>query len=217
MTYKANRPCACRLLPLACVLFILCFSGCIKPKDQASRTSPKSPHQLYLKSQKELLLGDYEQAYHDYQKAVAVEPSIANATHLSSILYAWAISQSEAEDVPLLNAQKQVLLKPQQFVPRQELLSGAVDKEKDIIHAFGLGVAQKNILHPGQKRLLARQAALTDAYAWVARLAMWTKIGVEGSLDVSWTVVGARTLKEFWFAETIYVVKVEAPLKKNSL
>lgn len=217
ITSKENRAYAIRLLSLTCTLFILCLSGCAKSKSPPSHTSAKPAQELYLKSQKKLVRGDYEEAYYDYQQAVVVEPSLANASHLWSILYAWVISQSEAEDVPLLNAQKQVLLKPQQFALRRELLLVAVDKEKDIIHAFGLGVAPKNILHPGQKRLLAREAALTDAYAWVARLAIWTQMGVEGSFDVSRTVVGVQTLKELWIGETIYVVKVQAPLKQNAL
>lgn len=165
----------------------------------------------------DIIQGNYEQAYRDYQKSVAVEPNRANAAHLSNILYSWVISESEPEDIPLLNAQRHVLLAPQQLGYRQSLLSVAVDKEKDVIRAFGLGVAPENISHPAQRRLLARQAALTDSYSWVARFAMWTKMGVEVSLDVSRKVVGVRTLKEFWVGEIIYIIKVEAPLNDNCL
>lgn len=199
---------------VASFLFLFCLTGCAGPRQQIP--SPIPPQEFYLQSQQKLALGNCEEAYYDYQKAVAVEPGLANATYLSNILYSWVLKQSEEADTPLLNAQKQVLLAPQQSSPRQELLSIAVDRDKDTVSAFGLGLIPSNISHPGQRRLLAREAALTDSYVWVGRLALWAKKGVKGPLDVSQTVVDARVIKEFWVAETIYVVKVKAPLSKNS-
>jgi hypothetical protein len=191
------------------MLFIFCLLGCTKTKDQ--QVFQQEPHP----ENQEEPIENYEEAAHDHQEAVAVEPDSANSSRLSNILYTWAISQSKAEDASLLNAQKRALLNPQQFALRQELLTLAVDEEKDVIHAFGLGILPGNVPHTTKDRLLARKAALTDAYAWIARLAMWTKVGVEASFDVSRTVFGVESIKEFWVGGVIFVVKVEAPLKKN--
>ncbi len=156
--------------------------------------------------------GEYGQAYRSYQKAVAADPRIADVNHLSSILYAWAISQGEAEDRPLLDAQRRVWLEPQQLALRRSLLSVAVDREKGVIYAFGLGTAPENTPNPAQRRLLARKAALADSLAWIARLAKWAEAGVECPFEVTQTVAGVEELKEYWFGETIYVVEVRAPI-----
>ena len=86
-----------------------------------------------------------------------------------------------------------------------------------MIYVFGIGLAPQQISQPVQARLLAREAALSDAYVWVARLTVWTKMGVEGPFDVSRTVVGVQLIKESWIRDTIYIVKVEAQLNKNAL
>ena len=88
----------------------------------------------------------------------------------------------------------------------------AVDSEKGTIHAFGLGTAPMRASIPAQRRLMARKAAIADSKAWVARLARWAEDGVKCPFDVSQTAVGVETVKEFWLADTIYVVKVRAPI-----
>lgn len=176
-----------------------------------SRSAYQS-QRLYNKSRGELARGNYKQAYRDYQRAVEIAPSLANVSYLSSILYAWVISQSETEDVPLLNAQMQVWLEPMQLAPRRKLLSAAIDREGGTVHTFGLGLAPKNTPNPAQKRLLASQAALADSKAWAARLTTWAETGVERPFDVTMTVTGVKTLKEFWVEETICVVKIRAPI-----
>lgn len=201
------------LIPLlACALSILCFSGC----PPTGRVAFEPAHELYVNSLREFMRGNYPGAYHGYQQAVETDPSLANSSHQSSILYGWVRSQSQAEDASLLEAQRQLLLTPQQFARRQALLSLAVDTERDTIQVFGIGLAPGSISHPEQKRLLAREAALTSAYAWVARLATWTKTGVEGSFDVSQELFDVRPLKEAWIGEEVFAIKVGAPLRKNA-
>ena len=200
-------------LSLACVFLILCLSGCYPNQD----VRPKPPDELYIRSLIETIQGNYKQAYYDYQKSVESDPNFANASFLSGILYGWALSESEADDTPILKAQRQVLLTPLQLTVRSELLSVAVDSKNDSIQVFGVGIAPKNITSSEQERMLAREAALTDAYAWVARLAMWTKMGVDAPLDVSQKLSNVRTLKEYWIGREVFAVKVKAPLKKNMM
>ena len=210
---------------LSCIFLAFTLLGCAKnqfvlTEDPASVSRPAYRSQrLYNKSREELARGNHKQAYRDYQRAVEAapicpdgRPCLANVSYLSSILYAWVISQSETEDVPLLNAQMQVWLEPTQLAPRRELLSAAIDKEEGIIHAFGLGLAPKNAPNLAQKRLLALQAALADSKAWAARLTMWAETGVKCPFDVTTTVIGVETLKKFWVEETICVVKIRAPI-----
>jgi hypothetical protein len=99
-----------------------------------------------------------------------------------------------------------------ELAPRRKLLSAAIDRQRGTVHTFGLGLAPKNTPNLAQKRLLASQAALADSKAWVARLTMWAESGVECPFDVTMTVKGVKTLKEFWVEETICVVKVIAPI-----
>ncbi len=194
------------------LLIVFSALGCgkseVKPLDPPSEAAQK----FYLQSQKELRQGDYKQAYQDYQKAVAEDSDIANIAHLSSILYSWVISQSESEDVPLLEAQKWVWLEPNQLALREQLMAMAVDKERDVIHAFGIGLVPENIVISEQRRHLAHRSALADAEAWVARLATWVRDGIGCPFDVTDTVVGVETLKEFWVEDTIYVVRLKAPV-----
>ncbi len=192
---------------------MLCLSGCYPNQD----VRPQPPGELYIRSLIETIRGNYKQAYYDYQKSVESDPNFANASFLSGILYGWAISESEADDTPLLKAQRQVLLTPLQLTVRNELLSVAVDTKNDSIQVFGVGIAPRNITSSEQERILAREAALTDAYAWVARLAMWTKTGVDAPLDVSQKLSNVRTLKEYWIGREVFAVKVKAPLKKNMM
>jgi hypothetical protein len=200
-------------LLLACVFLTLCLSGCYPNQD----VRPKPPGELYIRSLIEAIQGDYKQAYYNYQKSVESDPNFANASFLSGILYGWALSESEADDTPILKAQRQVLLTPLQLTVRSELLSVAVDSKNDSIQVFGVGIAPKSITSSEQERILAREAALTDAYAWVARLAMWTKMGVDAPLDVSQKLSDVRTLKEYWIGREVFAVKVKAPLKKNMM
>ena len=199
----------CRVLLAALVLSIL---GCGKSEVKSLHPPTDAAQRFYLGSQKALRQGDYEQAYQDYHKAVAEDSSIANIAHLSSILYSWVISQSEAEDAPLLEAQKRVWLEPNQLAHRKKLVSVAVDRGREIIHAFGIGLVPENIVISEQRQHLAHRSALADAEAWVARLARWAKDGIECPFDVSDTVVGVEVLKEFWVEETIYVVRLRAPI-----
>jgi hypothetical protein len=211
-------------LLLACGFFILCLPGCPRPQTEQDQVdSPdnqkveeaETPKLLYVQSVKESVEENYEQAYYDYRKAVEIDPGLANASHLAGVVYGWVISESEAENVPLLTAQRRLLLTPQELDVRRNLLSVAVDKDKDTIQVFGVGIAPKNVSSAEQKRLLAREAALTSAYVWVARLAMWTKSGVEGPFDVSQKVFGVRPEQEFWIGEEVFAIKVKAPLEKN--
>jgi hypothetical protein len=212
------------LLLFSYLLFIIYPLGCTKSIKQQPSFTPNQAYELYLESQKEVFKGNYEKAYRDYMDAVEVEPDLANASHLSNILYTWVISQSKAEDIPLLNAQKQVMLTPKQFAPREKLLSVAVNKEKNVIRVFGIGAAmasrdylqnRRNTSDSAQERLLAREAALTEAQAWVARLAVWMQAGVESPFDVSRKVFGVQVVEESWRMNTIYVVKLEVPFDKN--
>lgn len=203
------------LFLLFCILLISCLPGCSKPKakPQVQSTPQTEPQKLYLKSQQELARENYKQAYSDYRKAVSMDQGVANASHLSSILYSWVISKSEPEDIPLLNGQKKVWLAPHQLALREGLLSVGVDKDKRIIHAFGLGFAPENIKNPAQRSMLARKTAEADAAAWVARLATWAEAGVSCPFDISsQTLVGMETSKELWVDDTVYVVKVQAPV-----
>ena len=192
-----------------CVFFTLFAAGC--GKSQPPHTPETAGQKLYLKSQRELAAGNYKQAYDEYQKAVTEDANAANINHLSSILYSWAIAQSEPADVPLLKAQKQVWLEPRQLALRQKLLTVALDNEKGLIHSFGLGIIKKGP-NPDQTARLAHEGALADAKAWVARLATWAANGVESPFDVSQTVIDIKTLKENSIEGTIYVVKVSAPM-----
>ena len=192
-----------------CALFTLFIAGCGKTEPQQNPTAGYD--RLYLKSQRELAAGNYKQAYDDYQKAVKDDASVANINHLSSILYSWAIAQSEPEDVPLLKAQKQVWLEPRQLALRRKFLKLAIDSGKGYIHAFGLAIIKKGP-SPAQTDLLAEEGALLDARAWVARIATWVADGVECPFDVSGTVIGVETLKATSIEGAIYVVKVSAPM-----
>ena len=203
------------VLLLASIALIYSLPGCSKsevqlqPLDIAQSDSQK----LYLKSQQELMRENYKQAYYDYKQAVSMDEGITNVNHLSSILYGWAMSKVEQEDVSLLEKQKQVWLEPKQLPLRQELVSLEVDKDKRIIHAFGIGLAPDNISNPTQRTMMARKVALADASAWVARIATWADVGVSCPFDISSeTLMGMETLKEFWVDDTLYVVKVEAPV-----
>ncbi len=197
-------------LLIACALLIFGLVGCGKPQPQQA-PSPVA-QKLYLKSQKALVEGKYEQAYREYQKAVAEDPTAANINHLSSILYSWVLSQSEAADVPLLKAQKRVWLEPKQIALRQGLLSVAVDREKGTIHAFGLTLIRAELPNREQQVRLANDGALADAKAWIARLATWTANGIEQPFDVSGTVTSARSIKVVSIQDVIYIVKVSAPI-----
>jgi len=200
---------------IVCTLLISCLLGCSKSEvqPQAQRVAQTEPQKLYLKSQQELARAEYKQAYSDYQKAVSMDQGVANTSHLSSILYSWAISKSEPEDVPLLKGQKQVWLAPRQFALREGLLALGVDRDKRIIHAFGLGIAPGNIKNPAQRSMMARKTAEADAAAWVARLATWSEAGVSCPFDISsQTLMGMETHKELWVDDTIYVIRVQAPV-----
>jgi hypothetical protein len=201
---------------LICVLSILCILGCSRKKEETESVSQVLAQKLYLRSQQQLAKGEYEEAYNDYQRAVEADPGASDMSHLSSILYAWVISESEGDDVPHLDAQKRVWLEPDQLGLRRRLLSLALDAEKGTIQAFGIGLAPGNISNDAQKRFLSRKAALADAQAWTARIALWNKSGVESSFDVPQTTVIVEVIKEYWVGDTIAVVKVKAPVDGGS-
>ena len=194
------------------LMAIMVFLGCGKPEVKPLEKPSEPAQKLFLKSQKELAADSYEQAYADYQKAVATDSRVADISHLSSILYSWAISETESEDMPLLDAQRKVWLEPNQLSLRQGLMKVAVDSERGVIYAFGLGVASENRPHVDQRRQLARQAAMADAKAWVARIARWGRDGIKCPFDISLAVVGAETLKEYWIGDAVYVIKFRAPV-----
>ena len=195
-------------IPFIIALILL---GCAKT--QENYNSPSAPaRELYEKSQAELMNGNPEKAYHDYQKALAIDPRIGNFSHFSSILYDWAILQSAPEDIPLLKAQKQVLLKPQQLALREQLLLSAVDRERGFIYAFGIAAKANGNLSPHQEQLLIPRAALADSQTWVARIARWAKDGVKCPFDISSSVIGVEKLKESWISDTIYIIKIKAPI-----
>ncbi len=194
------------------LLFAFSILGCgkseVKPIDPPTEAAQK----LYMKSQKELRQGDHRQAYHDYQGAVAEDSRISNISHLSSILYSWVIEQGESDDIPLLEAQKWVWLEPNRAAFRNKLMLVAVDREKEVIYAFGIGLAPGNTIDSEHKTQLGHRSALADAEAWVARLARWVKDGIDCPFDVTDTIVGVEILKEFWVDDTIYVVQIMAPI-----
>jgi len=196
------------------LLLILALSilGCGKSEVKPLNPPTEAAQKLYLESQKELQQGNHKQAYHDYQGAVAEDPSISNIAHLSSILYSWVIEQGESEDVPLLEAQKWVWLEPNQSTLRKKLVLVAVDRERGVIYAFGIGLAPENTANSDQRDYLAHRSALADAEAWVARLARWVEDGIKCPFDVADTVVGVEVLKEFWVDDTVYVVRIRAPI-----
>lgn len=209
--YLTHTICCALLFALA-----LSVAGCGKSDVPPQRAPSASAQKLYLKSQKELLAGNNRQAYEDYQKAVADDSIIANVSHLSSILYSWAIPQCKAEDVPLIKAQKAVWLAPEQLALRKALLAAAVNKKKGVIHAFGMGIIRSELTNREQRLKLAQQTALADAKAWIARLARWTKDGVKAPFDVSQTVMNIETLETFSIQGVFFVVKVSAPLNSNT-
>ena len=203
------------ILLLASIVLFSSLLGCSKSEVQSQPSDiPQADSQkLYLKSQQELMSENYRQAYQDYRQAVSMDEKIASVSHLSSIIYSWAISKGEREDISLLKKQKQVWLEPKQLSLRRQLLSMGVDRDKRIIHAFGLGLAPDSISNPAQRSMLARKVALADASAWVARLATWADAGVDCPFDISSeTLMGMETFKELWVDDTIYVVRVEAPV-----
>lgn len=199
-------------LLFTCVFSIFCLPGCSKSKQDSESVSQVLSQKLYLRSQQELAQGEYEKAYNDYQRAVEADPDVADVSHLSSIIYGWVISESDGEDVPHITAQKRVWLEPEQLALRRGLLSLALDMEKDTIHAFGLGLAPADASSAAQREFLARKAALADAQAWTARVAIWGKTGVECPFNVPQTTVNVEILKEYWVGDTVYVVKVKAPI-----
>lgn len=199
----------CYTLSLILALSIL---GCGKSEVKPLNPPTEAAQKLYLKSQKELQRGNHRQAYHDYQGAVSEDSDISNIAHLSSILYSWVIEQGESGDIPLLEAQKWVWLEPNQLAFRNKLVLVAVDKEREVIYAFGIGLVPENTINSEQRNQLAHRSALADAEAWVARLARWVKDGINCPFDVADTVVGVEVLKEFWVDDTIYVVKIMAPI-----
>ena len=102
------------------------------------------------------------------------------------------------------------------YEPRGTVFLASVNREKGIIRAFGLGFAPRKAPNPAQREMMARKAAMADAQAWVARIADWSEKDIKCAFDVSRTVVGVETLKEFWVDNTIYVVKVRAPVDCES-
>jgi hypothetical protein len=203
----------CILHSAFCITFWV--FACAQSAKPPAQTGPTPAQERYLQSQANLMRGAYEQAYRDYQKATTSEPALADVAYLSSILYSWAISQSDAADISLLEAQKQVSLTPGQFAPRKALLSIAVNREANRIRAFGVGLSAPRPLQANQERVLAREAAMVDAHAWAARIARWAKQGVEAPFDISGRVRGVQQVGEFWLIPEVCVVKVEAPLEQE--
>jgi hypothetical protein len=205
---------SCILILVSCILILAYFIilGCAKSKDQASYIPSKPAQELYTKSQQELSNGDYKKAFYDYQKAVEIDKRIANIGHLSSIVYDWAISQSEPEDIPLLIAQKQVFLEPERSEFRKQLISVSVDREKGVIYAIGFGIINADKPLPTQRQFLTSKAAISDSQIWVARIAQWAKNGIECPFDISTSITGYEKLKENWIGDVICVVKLKAPI-----
>jgi hypothetical protein len=166
----------------------------------------------YVSSQNEFSGGNYDSAYADYHRAVALEKELENFALLNDIMFSWAISQSPAEDSTLLAAQKKVQINPQDMEARKGLVSVAVDKENNRIHIFGIGRAPENVAVASIRKTMASRAALIGATTWIGRLANWSRNGVEGSFDVSDTVQGVTTVNTLWLGEKIALMKVEAPL-----
>lgn len=197
---------------IICGLFLISIFSCSKSEIQPLDAPSEPAQKLYLESQKELQTGSYKQSYNSYRAAVAADRKVANINHLSSILYSWIIAESEGEDTPILTAQRKVWLEPNQLALRGGLQKIAVDRQRGTIYAFGIGIAPEDIDNMEQRRELARRTAMADAQTWVARLARWAKDGIKCPFDISLTVVGVETIKEHWIGDTIYIVKVQAPI-----
>ena len=192
---------------------VLCL-GCGKSSPEPpSPAGPTAAQQRYQQSQAHLMHGEYEQAYRDYQGATASDPALANVSYLSSVLYGWAISQSATTDTPQLEAQKQVMLTPGQFAARKALLSISVNGEAKVVYGFGVGLSKPHPAQANRERVLAREAALVDAHAWVARMVNWSRHGVEHPFDVNTRISGVKLISESWLIPEVCVVKVEAPLE----
>jgi len=199
---------------IVCCIIILYASGCgPKNKEQQTPYIPsKSAQNLYANSEQEFKIGDYEKAYYNYKKAVAIDPGVANVSYLNNVIYEWVISKSDPEDIPLLTAQKQVFLNHRNLEFREKLLSLAVDRERGVIFAFGIGVLDDTGPLPAQQHLLASKAALTDSQLWIARIALWARDGISCPFDVSTSIASFEKLKEIRVGNIIYVIKLKAPI-----
>ena len=198
------------------IIFLLgLLLSCVKRKERIAITPEALAKEYYASSEQEFAVGNYDQAYTAYEKAIKLAPDLENASLLNNILLSWAVAKSAAEDTTLLSAQKRVWLNQQNIEARKVLLDLAVDNENDVIIAFGIGRAPENATIPTIKKRLASRGALMVASAWVGRLAIWSKKGIESPFDVSANVIGVSTIYQTWIGEQFMLLKAEAPLEAN--
>jgi hypothetical protein len=195
-----------------CIAILFFILGCGKPAEQPQKILDQN------KSNPQEIIpdGDYAKAYQNYVRKVSADPSSANAGNLANILYSWVISQSDPKDVSLLNAQKQVILSPHINSLRSELLAITIDKNNEVVCAFGIGVSPENETDDAKRRLFARESALTDSTLWLGRLLNWESKGVDEPVDISRNLIGVVAVKEDWIMNTVYVIKAQAPLNQKT-
>ncbi len=195
-----------------CITVSYLILGCGKPAEQPQKILDQNKSS----PQETIPDGDYAQAYRNYVRKVFADPSSANAGDLANILYSWVISQSDQKDVSLLNAQKQIILNPQINSFRNKLLEIAIDKNNKVAYAFGIGVSPENETDDAKRRLFAHESALADSALWLGRSLNWESKGVKEPMDISRKLIGVVAVKEDWIMNTVYVIKVQAPLNQKT-
>jgi hypothetical protein len=201
---------SCFIALYTVILFLI--TGCSKPAEQPQ----KMLDQNKSNSQEMIPDEDYAKAYQNYIQKISLDPSSANAGKLANILYSWAISQSNSKDVPLLNAQKQVILNPQPNSLRSKLLAVAIDRNNKVLYVFGIGVPPEDETDSVKRRFLAHESALADSVLWLGRLLSWESNGVKEPMDISRKIIGVVAVKEDWIMDTVYVIKAQAPLNQKT-
>ena len=136
---------------------------------------------------------------------------------LMSLILAVVIQSCTESDATLygtwkLNREKSTDLVTWRY---RQLQLEILKNENDVIIAFGIGRAPENATIPTIKKRLASRGALVVATAWIGRLAVWSKKGIESPFDVSANVIGVSTIYQTWIGEQFMLLKVEAPLEAN--
>lgn len=167
-----------------------------------------APH-LEDKKHDTALVGDIESASKDTSPKDAKNPF--------QLIYSLASAEvsTKDNDKTLIEAQEQVFLSRENVSHHKYLVSVAVDREADAIVVFGLGRPPSDASSPLQARLLARRAAIVDAYRWVGHAARWVKEPEAPFSNLSADVKDTKVINEFWVPNQLYMVKVIAPLSSN--
>lgn len=189
----------------------LCF-GC-KTK---SIQQPQTAQEMFQASQRALQQSEYETAIEYYEQAVSKEPALADQDYRRKITYGLAIKliSDKDEHKRILQAQNEVMQNPTAVASRRKLVSVAVDRNKDTITVFGLGLPPKDAKE-AQAKLLAQRGARVDTYRWIAHIARWIQQPEASISELSGRVKGAREVKKYPLRHQAVLVKVEAPLSAN--